>query len=252
MLCTQANEPLSSSRDLCNFFFLPVWGIRYTSFIYSLLLPQQSIKRPPWYARKLLCNGNPRILFTLVLALYQEPRCEATLVLPLQLNIIIHAGAPRNLRLSINEVMLKVDWDAPDRGVTNEEIQSYVVACSFLESSKAYTLKHTVSVDVLEAFLPIGRNLSVSVYNCCIEAVFETYSSKECISTPSRLIVDDSQQQLICPNNTLIVAVAGALTSVIVILLIMLLVAVTALIYIWRKTVIQQSMKEYLKRLAVN
>ena len=166
-------------------------------------------------------------------------------------NILTHAGAPRNLKVSINEMMLKVDWDAPDRGVTNEEIESYIVSCSFLESNEVYTLKHTVSVDVLEAFLPIGGNLSNSAYNCCVEAVFETYSSKECISTPSQLIMDDNQQQLICPNNTLILAVAGALTSVIVILLTMLLVAVTAFIYIWRKTVIQQSKEEYLKRLAV-
>ena len=165
-------------------------------------------------------------------------------------NILTHAGAPRNLRLFTNEMMLNVNWDAPNRGVTNEQIQSYIVTCSFLEG---IALKHTVAYDIFEAFLPIGGNLSTSVswYNCCVEAAFETYSSKACISTPSLFIVDDNQQQLICPNNTLVQAVSGALTSVIVVLLIMLLVAVTALIYIWRKTVIQQSKEECLKRLAV-
>jgi hypothetical protein len=141
--------------------------------------------------------------------------------------------------------MLKVDWDAPGRGVTNEQIQSYVAACSFVEGNEVYTLKHTVSVDVFEAFLPIGGNTSTSAYNCCIEAVFETYSSKACIITPSQMIVDDNNQQhSICPSTTSIQVVAGALTSVIVVLLILLLVAVTALICMWRKI---QSKEEHPK-----
>lgn len=160
---------------------------------------------------------------------------------------LTHAGEPRNLRLSTNEMFLKVDWDAPERGVTNDQIQGYVVACSFLEGNEAYTLEHRVSLDVLEAYLPI-RNLSRSAYNCCVEAAFDTYSSKACIATPSQLNVDDSiQQRSICPSNQSIEAVAGALTSVIVILLIILLVAISALVYMWRRIVIQQSREEQSK-----
>ena len=168
---------------------------------------------------------------------------------------LMHAGAPRNLRLSIEEMMLKVDWNVPQPGVTNERIQSYVVACSFVAGNDAYyTLKHPVSVDVFEAFLPIGGNYSTSAYNCCVEAAFETYSSKACIATsPSQLIGDDNDQQLqsTCPSYTLVQAVAGALTSVIVILLLLLLVAVTAFIYMWRKAVIQRNKEEYPKKSVV-
>lgn len=153
--------------------------------------------------------------------------------------------------MSINEMVVKVDWDAPERGVTNERIQYYEVACSFLEGSEVYTLKHTVSVDVFEAFLPIGGNISTSAYNCCVEAAFETYSSRACVATPLQLTVDDNNQQpSICPSTTstqVIAGVAGALTSVIIVLLTMLLVAVTALIYMWRKN---QS-KEHPKRLVI-
>jgi hypothetical protein len=144
--------------------------------------------------------------------------------------------------------MLKVDWDVPGRGVTNEQVQSYVAACSFVEGNEVYTLKHTVSVDVFEGFLPIGGNISTSAYNCCVEAVFETYSSKMCITTPSQLIVDDNNHQhSTCPSTTsiqMVAGIAGALTSVIVILLILLLVAVTALICMWRKI---QSKEEHPK-----
>ena len=145
---------------------------------------------------------------------------------------------------------VKVDWDAPERGVTNERIQNYEIVCSFLKGSEEYTLKHTVSVDVFEAFLPIGGNISPSTYNCCVEAVFETYSSRACVATPSQLIVDDNNQQAsICPSTTstqVIAGIAGALTTVIIILFIMLLVTVTALIYMWRKN---QSKEEHPKRL---
>ncbi len=143
---------------------------------------------------------------------------------------------------------LKIDWDAPERGVTNEQIQSFVVACSFLEGNEVYTLKHTVSVDVFEAFLPIGGNISTSAYNCCVEAVFEMYSSKACTTTPAQLIVNDSNQQhSICSSTTsiqVVAGIAGALTSVIVVLLTLLLVAVTALICMWRKI---QSKEEHPK-----
>ena len=145
-----------------------------------------------------------------------------------------------------------MDWDAPERSVTNEQIQNYEIECSFLEGSEVYTLKHTVSVDVFVAFLPIGGNIFTSAYNCCVEAAFETYSSRACVATPSQLTVDDNNQQpSICPSTTstqVIAGIAGALTSVIIVLLIMLLVTVTALIYMWRKN---QSKEEHPKRLVI-
>ena len=49
-----------------------------------------------------------------------------------------------------------------------------------MQDDNMYTLKHTVSSDTLVASLPIIEVHSDAGYNCCVEAVFETYSSKAC------------------------------------------------------------------------
>ena len=150
---------------------------------------------------------------------------------------------PTNLTLLVNDMNLRVEWEAPERGMTNEQIQNYVVECSFmqLQDDEAYTLQHTVRDDTFEASLPIAGDISTAGYNCCVEAVFESYSSRACIAAPSQLIIDDDQQELLisCPQNTMILqVVAGVLTSVIAVLLILLLVAVVILIYMWKRIVI--------------
>ena len=141
--------------------------------------------------------------------------------------------------------MLKMDWTAPERGVTNEQIQNYEVACSFMKGNEAYTLKHTVADDVFKTSLPIGGNLSTAGYNCCVEAIFETYSSRACVATPSQLTVNDNQQQVICPSKTSVQIVAGVLASVIIFLFIMLVIV---LIYLRWRIVIQQNKEESPKR----
>lgn len=140
--------------------------------------------------------------------------------------------------------MLKVDWVAPGRGVTNEQVESYIVECSFKEGIEAYTLKHIVANDISKAFLPTGGNLSTAGYNCCVEAVFETYSSRACIVTSSQLILKDNQQQVICSSKRTIQIVAGVLASVIVFLLVTLVIV---LIYLWR-IMIQQGKEKCPKR----
>ena len=175
-------------------------------------------------------------------------------------------GAPRNLMLSINETVLKAEWEEPGGGETDEQIQNYMVECSFMKVDRMYTLKHIVSSDTLVAPLPIIEVHSDAGYNCCVEAVFETYSSKTCsilsstvphnqvspssVSTKSESPTDvhestttkmslntNAQQEMSfsCIPNSQVHVVAGVLGSVILIISLMLLTAIIALVHTWHK-----------------
>lgn len=156
------------------------------------------------------------------------------------------SGTPQNVMLSFREELLSIAWDEPARGVTAEQVQSYTVECNFTQDTATYTLKHSVGRDVMQASLPITNAFSDSGYYCCIEAVFETYSSKACASqqTHDGLVSGTNAQQVIrisCPQDQMAEVVAGVLTPLILILLVALLVLILALVYTWKK---MKSIKE--------
>lgn len=163
-----------------------------------------------------------------------------------------NVGAPRNLKLSINEATVRLEWEAPKKGITDERIQGYIAECSFIAENLAYTLTHKVMNDVQRVNLPLQQNLSTAGYNCCIGAVFETYSSTACIATPFQFTLDRNRQESICSHQSTLLAVAAVLILVIVILLIMLIVAAVITVYIWKRfrLVVQQNTEIQAKRFA--
>ena len=51
-------------------------------------------------------------------------------------------GVPRNPKLTVDEAVVRVAWEEPEGGTTDEQIQSYQVECSmFLSDNRTYTLK---------------------------------------------------------------------------------------------------------------
>ena len=153
--------------------------------------------------------------------------------------------------LEIGERMLKLEWEEPEEGVTNEVVQSYTVECSIIrEENKLYSVKQTVGNDALMTSLPkIVLRSGDTNYNCCVEATFQTYSSRVC-DFPS-ITVDEphSTDQNLLPTdapatigsrrscNSQVQLVAGVLGSFIVILVILLLIAVVALVHACGKLV---------------
>ena len=154
-----------------------------------------------------------------------------------------NVGAPRNLKLSINEATVRLEWEAPKKGITDERIQGYIAECSFIAENLAYTLTHKVMNDVQRVNLPLQQNLSTAGYNCCIGAVFET---------SFQFTLDRNRQESICSHQSTLLAVAAVLILVIVILLIMLIVAAVITVYIWKRfrLVVQQNTEIQAKRFA--
>ena len=145
-----------------------------------------------------------------------------------------------------------LNWAHPEEGITEETVQSYTVECMILhDNGQMYTLKQTVSRDTLKVSLPnIALSTGTTRYNCCVEAVFQTYSSKACSVDLPSISINDSEVQSTTKNsvvtdmleesaigvcNSSIKLVAGVLGSLTVILLILLLVSVVALVYGCRK-----------------
>ena len=148
--------------------------------------------------------------------------------------------------LSFSEELLSITWNEPERGITAEQVQIYIIECNFTKNAATYTLKHSVGQDVMQAFLPVTSALSDSGYYCCIEAVFETYSSKACksLQTNDRLDSGTNAQQVLgtsCPQDQTAPVVAGVLTPLILILLVALSVLILALVYTRKK---MKSIKE--------
>ena len=139
--------------------------------------------------------------------------------------------------------MLSIEWEEPALGITNEQVQAYNLECSFAQGGDEYTLKHSARREVLEFTMPIMNLHSDSGYNCCVEAVFETYSSKLCAFESSTTI-----QEAICRSDRTIAAVAGVLTCFILILLILLTAIGSALVYTWLKLRRSQKPKSHTSR----
>lgn len=146
------------------------------------------------------------------------------------------------MQLSFNEesLMLNVVWEEPEPGETAEQVRSYNIECNFTQDTATYTLKHTIDCETMEASLPITNAFSNSGYNCCVEAVFETYSSKACesLAAQNQVGVGTEGQQVLglsCPQDRTVQIVAGVLTPLIIVLLVALMVVIVALVYTWQK-----------------
>ena len=142
--------------------------------------------------------------------------------------------------LSFREELLSLAWNEPERGVTAEQVQNYNVECNFTQDTATYTLKHSVGRDVMQASLPVTNAFSDSGYYCCIEAVFETYSSKACKSLqtndhPDSGTITQQVLRVSCPQDQAAAAVAGVLTPLVLILLVALSVLILALVYTWKR-----------------
>ena len=141
--------------------------------------------------------------------------------------------------LTVDEAVVRVEWEQPEGGtqvsVTDEQILNFQVECSIFQSdNQTYTLKQTLSSDILKAFLPKLKLFPFSVtlhYNCCVEAEFETYSSKACSTTMITSFTTDAIKgpKVSCNNPAKIVA--ATLGTIMLILITVSLVATVALVY---------------------
>ena len=145
-------------------------------------------------------------------------------------------GKPENIILSSDDTALNIKWDEPEAGETNEQVQTYDIECFFTQEDNNYSLKQSVNSDTTEASLPVTNAVSASsMYNCCVEAAFETYSSKDCVKQPSMTTSVSTNTQQIqesgCPSDTIVQTVAGVLTTIIIVLLILLVAVSCSLVY---------------------
>ena len=93
------------------------------------------------------------------------------------------AGLPGNVSAEMDTAtqILRVQWERPRSGVTNEAVNGYKIECSTLYDITVYTMKRSVDNMTLAVTIQLyGDFISPVTYNCCVEAVFETYSSIAC------------------------------------------------------------------------
>ena len=105
----------------------------------------------------------------------------------------MHAtGPPQNVIVSaLHSSELNVTWAQPLIGITNEPILGYNIECATTRrNSKDEILQYKTSGTVpntsISILFPIDNyssSVSLSVYNCCVEVEYETYSSVACAIT---------------------------------------------------------------------
>lgn len=74
-----------------------------------------------------------------------------------------------------------VQWDKPERGLTNSPVEHYNVECSDNLNNYTYSIKTTADRSTQNVQLPVSFTSPAS-YNCCVEVEFEAYSSIACKS----------------------------------------------------------------------
>ena len=99
---------------------------------------------------------------------------------------ILSIGIPENISAIFDHSMeeINVSWNNPKPGLTNHDIRSFRIECLAQDGNTTYTIKSAVDHDSPSAVqLQInGDFISPTWYNCCVEAVFDEYSSKACAS----------------------------------------------------------------------
>lgn len=120
---------------------------------------------------------------------------------------------------------LYVQWDRPASGLTNEDINSYRIVCSAQHYSTEYDIQTEVDNSTLDVALQINRNfLHLATFNCCVEAVFETYSCLACSSVMfSRGCSSDQNSQIRLTNAKRSYVLFASLSALIILLLLSLL-----------------------------
>ena len=98
--------------------------------------------------------------------------------------ILYTVGPPQNVSLLASETVLIVTWMQPAIGITNVPVVKYTAECTTtgMNTNILYKASSVVDNTTNTITMPINNFLSNtgSVYNCCVEVVYETYSSIAC------------------------------------------------------------------------
>ena len=99
-------------------------------------------------------------------------------------------GPPQSVLVVVlnSASLLNVTWTQPSSGITNDPVIGYNVECATTRGSSnedniRYKTSGTVSSTSTSILIPINNHspsIPSPVYNCCVEAEYETYSSIAC------------------------------------------------------------------------
>ena len=89
--------------------------------------------------------------------------------------------------MNVSEIYLSVIWEKPLSGVINNPVVGYNIECStstMPDSNIKYSARGVVQNTTTSIVIPLDNLQSniPSIYNCCVEVEYETYSSIACAS----------------------------------------------------------------------
>ena len=100
-----------------------------------------------------------------------------------------------------------MSWQRPSTGLTNDtdQVRHYSIECHTVQNTTTYTAKQSVDNVTYSTIMPIEPiTLYSAEYNCCVEAVFEAYSSKSCSSANLSITdIKDESFQTSTPCTTM-------------------------------------------------
>ena len=104
--------------------------------------------------------------------------------------LYVNAEPPQSVSVLTASDTLIVTWEEPLRGLTNDPVLAYKIECSTTSARNddiLYTARSKVTNTTMSITIPVANfiSTSLSAYNCCVEAVLETYSSIACTSERS-------------------------------------------------------------------
>ena len=99
--------------------------------------------------------------------------------------MIPNIGPPQNVDITVTETALNVTWTEPPRGIINNPVFSYNIECT-RSGLNGISYKASGTADNTSTYIVIPIDITSSsfptVYNCCVEAQYDTYSSIGCES----------------------------------------------------------------------
>ena len=82
----------------------------------------------------------------------------------------------------MTETALNVTWMEPLNGIINSPVMGYNVECTRVDTT-GISYKAGGMADIASTYITIPIDVlssSPSVYNCCVEVLYDTYSSIAC------------------------------------------------------------------------
>ena len=110
----------------------------------------------------------------------------------------VNTEPPQSVSVQTASDTLTVTWKEPISGLTNDPVLAYKIECSTTSAGNdeiLYTARSKVTNTTTSIIIPVANFISTSLsnYNCCVEAVLETYSSIACTTSERSVIMSTIQ-----------------------------------------------------------